>query len=91
MKARYFTYAEKPKPVYYLTDIRGEMYPNHSIENFNKELEKWLANPDVVIVDDREMTYSNGQVEMSQIEKYLDKLEQLKRQIEEIEKKDNDE
>jgi hypothetical protein len=90
MKARYFTYSEKPKAVYYLTDIKGELYPNHSLEDFNKELEtKWMVNPDIIIVDDRETSYSSGQVEMSQIEKYLDKLEQLKKQIEDLD--DNDE
>lgn len=84
MKARYFTYAEKPKAVYYLTDIKGELFPDHSPEDFFNEIQtKWLANPDVVVVDDRDSSYSSGQVEISQIEKYLDKLEQLKKQLEE--------
>jgi hypothetical protein len=84
MKARYFTYAEKPKAVYYLTDIKGELFPNHSPEDFFNEIQtKWLTNPDLIIVDDRESSYSSGQVEITQIDKYLDKLEQLKKQLEE--------
>lgn len=79
MKARYFTYGKKPKAVYYLTDIKMDLYPNHSNEDFYKELdEKWVSNPDVVIVDDRESAYSSGQIETIEIEKYLNKLEELK-------------
>jgi hypothetical protein len=79
MKARYFTYGQRPKAVYYLTDIKVDLYPNHSNEDFNKELEeKWLTNPDVVIVNDTENAYSTGQMETFEIEKYLNKLEQLK-------------
>jgi hypothetical protein len=79
MKARYFTYAEKPKAVYYLTDIRGELYPKLEITEFLKEIQdKWLTNPDVVIIDDRETAYSSGQIETFEIENYLNKLEQLK-------------
>jgi hypothetical protein len=40
MKARYFTYGKIPKAVYYLTDIKGELYPQHSAEDFYEELEK---------------------------------------------------
>lgn len=79
MKARYFTYGEKPKAVYYLTDIKSDVYPNLPTEDFLKQVEeKWLTNSDVVIVDDREIAYSSGQVETFQIEEYLQKLEQLK-------------
>jgi hypothetical protein len=89
MKARYFTYGETPKAVYYLTDIKGQMYPNQSTEDFNKELEtKWLNNPNIVIVDDRSTSYSSGDVEIAQIDKYLNKLEELKKQIEEMDKDD---
>ena len=84
MKPRYFTYAEKPKAVYYLTDIKGELFSNHTPEEFYKELEnKWLKNPDIIIVDDRETSYTSGEIELSQIDKYLDKLEQLRKQLEE--------
>ena len=86
MKARYFTYAEKPKAVYYLTDIRGELYPKLEVTEFLKEIQdKWLTNPDVVIIDDRESAYSSGQIETFEIENYLTKLEQLKKYF------DNDE
>jgi len=79
MKARYFTYAEKPKAVYYLTDIRGELYPKLEVTEFLKEIqEKWLSNSNVVIIDDRENAYSSGQIETFEIENYLNKLEQLK-------------
>jgi len=82
MKARYFTYAEKPKAVYYLTDIKGELFPNHSPEDFFNEIQtKWLTNPDLVIVDDRDSSYSSGQVEIAQIEKYLSKLEDLRKEL----------
>lgn len=84
MKARYFTYGQKPKAVYYLTDIKGELFPTHTPEEFYEEIEsKWLKNPDIIIVDDRETSYSSGEVEITQIEKYLDKLEQLSKQLEE--------
>jgi hypothetical protein len=84
MKARYFTYEKTPKAVYYLTDIRQEIYPNHTIEEFYKEIEtKWTSNPSVIIVDDRETSYSSGEIEISQIDKYLEKLEQIKKQLEE--------
>lgn len=79
MRARYFTYGEKPKAVYYLSDIKADVYPTLSVEDFIKELnEKWITNPDVVVVDDRDNAYSSGQVETFQIEKYLNKLEELK-------------
>jgi len=82
MKARYFTYGKTPKAVYYLTDIKQEAYPQHTPEDFYKELEsKWVNNPSVVIVDDRETSYSSGEVEISQIEKYLEKLEEIKKQL----------
>jgi hypothetical protein len=84
MKARYFTYGEKPKAVYYLTDIKSDVYPNHSAEDFFAEIKnKWLTNPDVIIVDDRDSSYSSGDIEISQIEKYLQKLEEIKNQLEE--------
>jgi hypothetical protein len=86
MKARYFTYGEKPKAVYYLTDIKGELFPNHTAEQFYEEIEtKWLKNPDLIIVDDRQNPDSNSVIEMNQIEKYLDKLEELRKQLEEDE------
>jgi hypothetical protein len=82
MKARYFTYGKKPKAVYYLTDIKGELYPQHSAEDFYEELEtKWISNPDVIVIDDRETSYSSGEVEFSQIEKYLSKLEDLRKEL----------
>jgi hypothetical protein len=83
MKARYFTYDKtQPKAVYYLTDIKQESYPHHTPEEFFKELEsKWITNPNVVIVDDRETAYSSGEIEISQIEKYLEKLEEIKKQL----------
>jgi hypothetical protein len=88
MKARYFTYGKTPKAVYYLTDIKGELYSQHSPEQFYEELEiKWLSNPDVIIIDDREDSYSSGEVEISQIDKYLTKLEELKKELD----LDNDE
>lgn len=83
MKARYFTYEKTPKAVYYLTDIRQEIYPNHTVEDFYKEIEtKWTSNPSVIIVDDRETSYSSGEIEFSQIDKYLEKLEQIKKELE---------
>lgn len=82
MKARYFTYGKKPKAVYYLTDIKGELYPQHTSEQFFEEIEtKWATNVDVVIVDDRETSYSNGQIEITQLDKYLEKLEELKKEF----------
>jgi hypothetical protein len=79
MKARYFTYGERPKAVYYLTDIKAEIYPNHSTEEFFEEIKtKWLINPDAVVVDDRETSYSSGNIEITDIQKYLSKLEELK-------------
>lgn len=79
MKARYFTYGEKPKAVFYLTDIKRDMFPNSSIEEFYKEIEeKWLTNNDIVLIDDRETSYSTGELETVKIEEYLNKLEQLK-------------
>ena len=82
MKDRYFTYEKTPRAVYYLTDIRQHIYPNHSPEDFYKEVEtKWVTNPSAVIVDDRETSYSSGDVEISQIEKYLEKLEEIKKQL----------
>jgi hypothetical protein len=82
MKARYFTYEKTPKAVFYLTDIKQQIYPQHSPEEFYKEVEtKWITNPNVIIVDDRETSYSSGDVEISQIEKYLEKLEEIKRQL----------
>jgi hypothetical protein len=79
MKARYFTYGKKPKAVYYLSDIKADIFPNATEEQFYKEIdEKWVVNPDVVIVDDRQNAYSSGQVETFQIEEYLKKLEDLK-------------
>jgi hypothetical protein len=79
MKARYFTYGEKPKAVYYLTDIKSEIYPNNSAEEFFEEIKKkWLTNSDIVIVDDRETSYSSGDIEVVDIQKYLSKLEDLK-------------
>ena len=82
IKARYFTYGKKPKAVYYLTDIKGELYPQHSVEDFYEELEtKWISNSDVIVIDDRETSYSSGEVEFSQIEKYLSKLEDLRKEL----------
>jgi hypothetical protein len=79
MKARYFTYGEKPKAVYYLTDIKSEIYSNNSAEEFFEEVKKkWLTNPDIVIVDDRETSYSSGDIDVVDIQKYLSKLEDLK-------------
>jgi hypothetical protein len=79
MKARYFTYGETPKAVYYLSDIKSDVYPTLSVQDFIKEIEeKWITNPDVVIVDDRNNAYSSGQIETFQIEDYLSKLENLK-------------
>ena len=90
MKARYFTYDKTPKAVYYLTDIKQQLYPQHSAEEFYKELEsKWTNNPSVVVVDDRETAYSSGEVEISQIEKYLEKLEEIKKQLD-SEKEDDE-
>jgi len=83
MKARYFTYGEKPKAVYYLTDIKGELYPQHSPEEFYNEIKtKWFTNPDIIIVDDRQSLYENPEIEMNHIEKYLSKLEEFKNQLE---------
>jgi hypothetical protein len=82
MKARYFTYEKTPKAVYYLTDIKQQVYPQHSPEDFYMEIEsKWSSNPNVIIVDDRETSYSSGEIEISQIEKYLEKLEEIKKQL----------
>ena len=82
MKARYFTYGKIPKAVYYLTDIKAELYSQHSPEQFYEELEtKWLINPNVIIVDDRDTSYSSSEIEISQIEKYLSKLEDLKKEL----------
>jgi hypothetical protein len=79
MKARYFTYEPRPKAVYYLTDIKANAYPTLTNEEFLKEVdEKWLTNPDVIVVDDRESAYSSGDIETFQIQEYLDKLEELK-------------
>jgi hypothetical protein len=90
MKARYFTFEETPKAVYYLTDIKQQVYPNHSIEDFYNELElKWINNPNVILVDDRETSYSSNEIEISQIDKYLEKLEDLKKQLEEDDKKNS--
>jgi hypothetical protein len=90
MKARYFTFEETPKAVYYLTDIKQQVYPNHSIEDFYNELElKWVNNPNVILVDDRETSYSSNEIEISQIDKYLEKLEDLKKQLEEDDKKNS--
>jgi hypothetical protein len=87
MKARYFTYEKKPKAVYYLTDIKGELYSQHSAEQFYEELEaKWLTNPDIIIIDDRDTSYSSGDVEISQIDKYLEKLEEIKKSLDDEEK-----
>jgi hypothetical protein len=83
IKARYFTYDKPPKAVFYLTDIKQYVYPQHSAEDFYREVEtKWVIDPNVVIVDDRETSYSSGDVEITQIEKYLEKLEEIKRQLE---------
>jgi hypothetical protein len=82
MKARYFTYEKIPKAVYYLTDIKQSLYPTISFEDFYKEIEsKWSNNPNVIIVDDRETSYSSGEIEISQIEKYLEKLQEIKNQL----------
>jgi len=82
MKARYFTYGKMPKAVYYLTDIKAELHPQQTPEEFYQELEtKWLTNPNVVVVDDRDTSYSSGEIEISQIEKYLSKLEDLKKEL----------
>ena len=83
MKARYFTYGDRPKAVYYLTDIKSELYTEHSTEDFYKEIQsKWLSNPDIIIVDDRQSLYENSEIEISQIEKYISKLEEFKNQLE---------
>jgi hypothetical protein len=82
MKARYFTYGDIPKAVYYLTDIKAELYSQETPEQFYEELKtKWLTNPNVVLVDDRDTSYSSGEIEISQIEKYLSKLEDLKKEL----------
>jgi hypothetical protein len=39
----------------------------------------------VIIVDDRETAYSSDEIEISQIDKYLEKLEQIKKQLEDDE------
>lgn len=83
MNARYFTFGDRPKAVYYLTDIKSEVYPEHSIEDFYNELQtKWLSNPDTIIVDDRQNLHQNSEIEITDIEKYLSKLEELKNQLE---------
>jgi hypothetical protein len=82
MKANFFTYAEKPKAVYFLSKIKNELYPNHSMDDFHKEIhEKWVKNSDVVLIDDRENSYTSESFEMEKIEKYLDKLEELKKEF----------
>ena len=82
MKARYFTYEQKPKAVYYLTDIKADLYPNHNAEDFFKEIEsKWMNKPDIIIVDDRDNTYLGNEIEMINIEKYLNKLEDLRKEL----------
>jgi hypothetical protein len=82
MKARYFTYEERPKAVYYLTDIKADLYPNHNAEEFFKELEtKWINKPNMIIVDDRDNSYLGNEIEMFNIEKYLNKLEELKKEL----------
>jgi hypothetical protein len=87
MKARYFTYGKIPKAVYYLTDIKAQLYSQETPEQFYEELEKkWITNPDVIIVDDRDTSYSSGEVEISQIEKYLEKLEEIKKSLDDEEK-----
>ena len=82
MKPRYFTYEQRPKAVYYLTDIKADLYPNHNAEDFFKEIEsKWMNKPDIIIVDDRDNTYLGSEIEMINIEKYLNKLEELKKEL----------
>jgi RecA-family ATPase len=82
MKARYFTYEQRPKAVYYLTDIKADLYPNHNAEDFFKEIEsKWMNKPDMIIVDDRDNTYLGNEIEMINIEKYLNKLEDLRKEL----------
>jgi hypothetical protein len=90
MKAKFFTYAEKPKAVYFLSDIKKEVYPNHSNDDFYKEVfDKWVSNNDVVIIDDRQNSYSSETFQIDEIEKYLDKLEELKKEFK-IEDEDED-
>lgn len=82
MKAKFFTYSEKPKAIYFLSDIKIELYPNHSSDEFYKEIhDKWLTNNDVIIIDDRQNSYSGESFEIDKIEKYLDKLEELKKEF----------
>jgi len=82
MKARYFTYEQRPKAIYYLTDIKADLYPNHNAEDFFKEIEsKWMNKPDIIIVDDRDNSYLGSEIEMFNIEKYLNKLEELKKEL----------
>lgn len=84
MKAKFFTFGERPKAVYFLSDIKKEVYPNHSTDEFYKQVnDKWASNNDVIIIDDRENTYTNTNqgFEMEKIEKYLDKLEELKKEF----------
>jgi hypothetical protein len=90
MKAKFFTFGQRPKAVYFLSDIKKEIYPNHLPDDFYKEVnDKWVSNSDVVIIDDRENTYTNEGFEMEKIEKYLDKLEELKKEFK-IEDDDED-
>lgn len=87
MKARYFTFEKTPKAVYYLTDIKQQLYPQHSIEDFYNELDsKWINDPNVILVDDRETSYSSDEIEFSKIDKYLEKLEEIRKQLEEDDK-----
>jgi hypothetical protein len=87
MKARYFTFEKTPKAVYYITDVKQQLYPQHSVEDFYNELElKWVNNPNVILVDDRETSYSSDEIEFSKIDTYLEKLEEIRKQLEEDDK-----
>lgn len=84
MKARYFTYGQNSKPVFYLTDLKANLYPNHNSEEFYNEIDtNWLNKPNVIIIDDTDSTQLGTQVEMFNIEKYLNKLEELKKKLDE--------
>jgi hypothetical protein len=82
MKSTLYTYGTRPKAIYYLSNIKSEIFPNHSFEDFYREIDtKWLTNPDIVIIDDRGVIPTKPELDLNQLEKYLQKLEEIKKSL----------
>jgi hypothetical protein len=85
MQPSYFTFNDKPKPVYFLSKLKIELYPKIEYDEFiNIVKTTWVSNENIVIIDDINFNYENQidiKNEIQSINNIIKHLDNLQKNI----------